>query len=171
MTILGSMKPDIQRSDVHAILAAAETSIELPIQWGEMDALGHVNNVVYFRYLESARVAHIHALGFDKLRFVPTEIDGRSVHVGFILQSVQARFRKPLFYPDRLIITTRLVNIEDDRFTLAHEIISTQQRVVAAVGEGTIVTYDYDAHTKVRVPAIVRDKLLALHASPKGHAL
>ena len=32
--------------------------IETPVAWGEMDAYGHVNNIVYFRYFESARIAY-----------------------------------------------------------------------------------------------------------------
>ena len=37
-----------------------------PIHWGEMDAFSHLNNVVYYRYAESARIAYLQALGmFD----------------------------------------------------------------------------------------------------------
>jgi acyl-CoA thioester hydrolase len=32
--------------------------IEIPIAWGEMDAFQHVNNIFYFRYFESARIAY-----------------------------------------------------------------------------------------------------------------
>ena len=38
-------------------LAGYPVRIEVPVAWGEMDAFGHVNNVVYFRYFESARIA------------------------------------------------------------------------------------------------------------------
>ena len=33
----------------------------MPIRWGDMDALGHVNNTVYFRYMEQARIEWLHA--------------------------------------------------------------------------------------------------------------
>ncbi|MCZ6911333.1 MAG: acyl-CoA thioesterase, partial [Proteobacteria bacterium] len=33
--------------------------IELPVVWGEMDAFDHVNNIIYFRYFESARIAYV----------------------------------------------------------------------------------------------------------------
>ena len=32
-------------------------TMRMPIRWGDMDAMGHVNNTVYFRYLETARIA------------------------------------------------------------------------------------------------------------------
>jgi acyl-CoA thioesterase FadM len=37
--------------------------IEVPVAWGEMDAFGHLNNIVYFRYFESARIAYFHKIG------------------------------------------------------------------------------------------------------------
>ena len=36
----------------------------IPIRWGDMDAMGHVNNTVYFRYAEQARIEWMDALGF-----------------------------------------------------------------------------------------------------------
>ena len=48
---------------MHAILQECPLVIEVPVLWGEMDALQHVNNIVYFRYFENARMAY-----FEKLR-------------------------------------------------------------------------------------------------------
>lgn len=132
----------------------APVTIRVPIHWGDMDALGHVNNVLFFRYLESARVAYIQALGLSSLREVKPA-DG-SAAVGFILQHAQCRFRRPVVYPDTLRVTARLQSIETDRFTLEHEIISEAQNEVAALGTGTIVTYDYTRATKVNMPADIR---------------
>ena len=38
-------------------------SMRIPIRWGDMDAMGHVNNTVYFRYIESARIAWLEQAG------------------------------------------------------------------------------------------------------------
>ena len=35
----------------------------IPIRWGDMDAMGHLNNASYFRYLETARIDWMHSLG------------------------------------------------------------------------------------------------------------
>ncbi len=126
-------------------------SIDIPIHWGDMDALGHVNNVLFFRYLESSRVAYIAAMGLSSLR----DVDG----VGFILQHVECRFRRPVVYPDVLTVRARLVDMGADRFTLEHEVFSTKQGVIAAIGRGTIVTYDYTAGTKTSMPPQVRDAI------------
>lgn len=139
------------------------TTIEIPIAWGEMDALGHVNNVVYFRYFESARIDFLRKAGCSQLRAA----DG----VGFILQAMEARFRVPLVFPDTIVVGTKLVAIETDRFTLAHSIRSKthgQTQGVAAVGRGTIVTYDYPAGRKVAIPAVIREAIQKLAASPSS---
>lgn len=132
------------------------SSFPISIAWGDMDALGHVNNVVYFRYLECARVEFMRRCGMTELR-TPQGI-------GVILQHVQCRFRRPIVFPDTVTITARVTSIEADRFTLDHEIISTAQSVVAAVGTSTIVTYDYTAKTKVVIPAELRRAIESMRA-------
>lgn len=144
----------------------APITIAIPIHWGDMDALGHVNNVLFFRYLESARVAYIQALGLSSLREAkPT--DG-SPGVGFILQHAQCRFRRPVVYPDTLRVTARLRGMEADRFTLEHEVMSETQDEVAALGSGTIVTYDYACGSKVPMPSAIREAIERLESTGRG---
>jgi acyl-CoA thioester hydrolase len=38
-------------------------TMTIPIRWGDMDAMGHVNNTVYFRYLEIVRIEWMHGIG------------------------------------------------------------------------------------------------------------
>lgn len=38
-------------------------TVVMPIRWGDMDAMGHVNNTVYFQYLEQARIEWLRRLG------------------------------------------------------------------------------------------------------------
>ena len=66
------------------------------VVWGEMDSYQHVNNVVYFRYFENARLEYFRRLGWFEYE---TETG-----VGPILAATQARFRKPLAYPDNILI-------------------------------------------------------------------
>lgn len=153
--------------DPASAIGSASLAIEIPVAWGEMDALGHVNNAVYFRYLESARVEFIRRLGWK----APEQGSGHLGRegVGFILQSVQCRFRRPVFYPDTLAVTCRLSEIGEDRFTLCHEVISRAQNEVVALGEGTIVTYDYAAKAKVLLPQALRDTIVSI-STGRPHA-
>jgi acyl-CoA thioester hydrolase len=119
-----------------------------------MDALGHVNNVVYFRYMESSRVAFLRGIGWDRM-------DPARKGIGFILQNVNCRFRRPIEFPDTLKVTSRLISIESDRFTLEHEVISERICDVAALGAGTIVVYDYPNACKIGMPPEMRQRLEA----------
>ena len=65
------------------------TSVQ-PIRWGDMDALGHVNNTVYFRYMEQARVEWLDRLGFD-LNTAGDE--------GVVVVNASCTFLLPLTYP------------------------------------------------------------------------
>jgi acyl-CoA thioester hydrolase len=62
----------------------------IPMRWGDMDAMGHVNNTVYFRYMEQARIAW-----FDRL--MPER--GARGGLGIVVVSSACNFRKPLAYP------------------------------------------------------------------------
>lgn len=135
----------------------APVLLPVRVAWGEMDALGHVNNVVYFRYFESSRVAYIDRLGWRPIQ--------QSTGIGFILQSVQARFRRPLVYPDTIHVSSKLLSLESDRFTLGHEVYSEALQDIAAVGEGTIVIYDYRAGAKAPMPDDLASRIRVLEVS------
>jgi acyl-CoA thioester hydrolase len=122
--------------------------IEIPVAWGEMDAFGHVNNIVYFRYFESARMAYLSAVGFR----------GAS-GLGPILASTQCRFRRPLEYPDTVRVGARTVGLDDDRFTMEYRVVSLQHSALAAEGSGLIVAYDYETRAKTLLPARVRERI------------
>ncbi len=128
--------------------------IQLPVVWGEMDSYRHVNNVVYFRYFESARLEYIRRLDW----FAYEQETG----IGPILASTQARFRKALTYPDTITVTARLQSLHDDRFVLEHRIFSQEQKALTTEGEGTIVTFDYRNHKKVKIPVELRHRIAAL---------
>lgn len=133
-------------------------TIEVPVVWAEMDAFGHVNNAVYFRYFESSRIEYLRQAGWFEL---PTAPGGR---VGVILHSVQARFRRPVMFPDTLLVSSRLLDIAADRFTLEHQVWSTKLSEVATEGRGRIVSYDYQKRDKAPIPVAARDRILALES-------
>ena len=131
-----------------AELAGFPVVITVPVAWGEMDAFGHVNNIVYFRWFESARIAYLDAITFRG--------DGS---VGPILASTQCRFRRPLAYPDVVHVGARTTDVADDRFTMEYRIVSDVAGGVAAEGGGVIVAYDYASAGKAALPAAVRARI------------
>lgn len=122
-------------------------SIEIPVAWGEQDAFGHLNNVVYFRYFESVRMHFLDRIG------VLRSHDEQGI--GVILASTTCDFKRPVKWPTRLSIRCGCTSVGNTSFTIAYEAIDEQGEVVAK-GTSVQVMYDYRAETKVRVPDAVR---------------
>jgi acyl-CoA thioester hydrolase len=62
----------------------------IPVRWGDMDAMGHVNNTVYFRYMEQARIAWFESL-------VPRADAWGEVSI--VIVNASCNFRRPINYP------------------------------------------------------------------------
>jgi len=73
----------------HGKRTLVQTTV-IPIRWGDMDALGHVNNTVYFRYMEQARIEWLVA------QQAPGEAFGRE---GIVIINASCTFLEPLVYP------------------------------------------------------------------------
>src|SRR5262245_11332785 len=121
-------------------LASFPVVITVPVAWGEMDAFQHVNNSVYFRYFESARIAY-----FERLQFMDLM---QTTGVGPILASTQCRFRIPLTYPDTMRVGAKITDIADDRFVMRYAVVSQRLQKIAAEGEGVIVSFNYRENQK-----------------------
>jgi acyl-CoA thioester hydrolase len=137
-----------------ALLADCPVVVRIPVQWGEMDAYGHVSNVTFFRWFESARVEYLIRCGFAR----SWEENG----VGAILHSTGCRFRRPLFHPDVVLVGGRAVEVEEDRFTMEYRVVSESAGEVAAEGAGVVVSYDYRERRKVPIPEEVREGIESL---------
>jgi acyl-CoA thioester hydrolase len=133
--------------------------IRIPIQWGDQDAFQHVNNVVYFRWMESARISYFQWAGLGGMT---------NQGIGPILASIKCDYRRQLTYPDTVLISASIGSIGRTSIKMAHRIYSTAQQAVAAEGDSVIVMFDYDAQQPVPVPAEMRTKIAAIE---NQHAL
>ena len=111
-------------------LAQFPVIYEQKVAWGDMDAFGHVNNVMYYRYIESARIAY-----FDLLNVFDQD-------VVTVVASSQCKYLKPVFYPDVLHIAARVEEIRNSAIRMHYILYSTQQQAVVADGEAVIVFVD-----------------------------
>jgi len=124
-------------------------SLKLQVRWGDMDALGHVNNAEYLRYFEQSRVQWLEGLGY------PTNGQG----CGPILAKMTVTYLKPVVYPSELEVRIFPARLGNTSFTLASEIVNGRDAAERFTeGEFVIVWLDYAANKSVPVP----DKLRAL---------
>jgi acyl-CoA thioester hydrolase len=135
----------------HPELAAFPIVVEVDVAWGDMDSYSHVNNVVYFRYFENARIAYLDCIGWSALKL--------EAGLGPILHSTSARFRKPVTYPDHLLVGARVTDVQADRVTFEFRLVSTALDAIACEGQGVIVSFDYRAGVKTPIPDTIRDAI------------
>ena len=131
-------------------------SLDIPVAWSDMDALGHVNNAMYLRWFESARLHYLERAGL-LTEAVPTG-------VGPILARQSIDYARPVTYPDTVRVELTVTRFGTTSFTMAFRIHSTKLGVVAASGEGVGVLIDYRAGTTVPLDDAFRGAILALEA-------
>lgn len=134
-------------------------TIEIPIAWGDMDAFQHVNNVVYFKHFESARIAY-----FETIDWLTTM---HQTGIGPILASTQCRYKIPLTYPDTVTVGARVDAIEAERFIMTYVVVSRRHGKAAALGEGTLVAYDYRHRRKTRIPEEIKQRIIRLETQAR----
>ena len=127
---------------------------DLSVRWGDMDAQQHINNSVFFRYVDDARVAWLMALtnGWRGL-------DGQAS----VVVHTAMTFLQPVHYPARLRLTLRGGNAGRSSFetTVTIQPLDAHGEPGAAVAEGTakIVWCDQSTGKSMPLPEIVRARL------------
>ena len=115
-----------------------------PVHWGDMDSAQHVNNLVYLRWAETARVRYFQSLGVNT-DFAPGD-------VGAILAYQDCKYTFPMTYPDTALVGARTLHVAADRFTMQTAVFSERHDRLAALTEQVIVPYDYGKLVKAPLP-------------------
>ena len=137
-----------------AVLADYPVVVVQPVQWGEQDALGHVNHVTYFRWYESARIAYFLRIGLMDMH--------KHERIGPILASVSNDYRRQINYPDTVHIGVKVTRIGRSSLDMEHKILSRNDHAIAAEGRSTLVVFDYQTSKSHPVPARIRHAIEAL---------
>ncbi|EGO61631.1 hypothetical protein NEUTE1DRAFT_144747 [Neurospora tetrasperma FGSC 2508] len=127
------------------------------VVWGEMDSFGHVNNVNYYRYAESARVNWItnFSVHVDPAHRQEWAELMQPKAIGLIMKSLKCDFKFPMVYPDRISVYHRLSTPPQHGQTSFHLdciVLSHQHRRAAARLEEDVVIYDYRKAGKTAMP-------------------
>lgn len=137
-----------------AELADFPVVISLPVQWGDQDAFGHVNNIVHFRWFESARIAYA--------KRIEIEYTGGEVGTGPILASINCNYRRQVNFPDTVHIGARVSRIGRTSMTVEHAVFSEEQQALVADGDSVVVLFDYAVHKPHAIPDDLRQRIESL---------
>lgn len=124
---------------------------EITVAWGEMDALQHVNNVVYFKYFETARIdffSQVNLLG-----------DLKITQVGPVLSDNHARYKRPVTFPDTLLVSVKISDIKADRFMMNYTVFSKAQEAVTTLGSSQVVMFNFKTGKKATLTPELLDAL------------
>ncbi len=125
----------------------------IEVRWGDMDSVGHVNNTVYFVYLESARVELLRKLGASRQQ--------RNDHQGPALVSTSCDFKRQVVYPATLDVGARVEAIGRRSFRMSYGLFLSGTDQVVATASSVNAWTDYAAQRAVELPDDLRAALAA----------
>ncbi len=132
--------------------------VTIPVRWGDMDALNHVNNTMYFRYFESTRIAYLQAMGVD--------LDRRCETTGPGLVSAHINFRRQVRYPATLIASANVTAIGNRSISFAHVLRNAADDEIVADGTAVCVWMDYEAEKALPIPDHLVKKIARIERKP-----
>lgn len=123
---------------------------EIKVIFRDLDPLGHVNNAVYFTYMEVARTEYYMQL-----------TGARSLgEVRFIIARATCDYRSPAKFGDRLIVAVWPSEVGKSSFSLQYRITLEKDGTLVAEGETVQVAYDYEGRKTIPLPETAKKLLL-----------
>jgi acyl-CoA thioester hydrolase len=123
----------------------------VPIRWGDMDAMGHVNNTVYFRYMEQARISWFAAL-------VPEKEAWRST--GIVIVNASCNYLRPITYPGTVETKLYVGAPGGSSVPTFYELRVDNDPEPYADGAAVVVFVDMKTQKPARIPDGIRGRLL-----------
>jgi acyl-CoA thioester hydrolase len=125
-------------------------SIKYVVPFGDVDMMGHVNNVRYLGYFENVRMEHLRTL-VREWKFQER---------GFILAHAEIDYKSPAGFRDELSIGIRVASVGNSSWVYEYEVKNVKEDRVVATGKTVQVAYDYQARKSIPMPQVFRDRLV-----------
>jgi acyl-CoA thioester hydrolase len=125
--------------------------VKIRVAWGDMDAYRHVNNTVFLRWFETARIRW-----FDVVQF--PEEEGKT---GPVVRIAKVEFVLPVKFPDTIAVKVWPTKMGRSSVTLVYETWSTKQKALVASGESLVVFVDFEAGASRELPRDARSRIEA----------
>ncbi|MFI4923261.1 MAG: acyl-CoA thioesterase [Burkholderiales bacterium] len=123
---------------------------KIKVRWGDMDAVGHVNNAVYFKYMEQARISWLESLKM--------QVGGH--RQGPVIVTASCAFIKPIVYPATVEVSVYGGKPGRSSFPMYHEIyLENHPEVKFAEGDATVVWIDHKLGKSIPLPEVLLKQL------------
>ncbi|MEW5781560.1 MAG: acyl-CoA thioesterase [Pseudomonadota bacterium] len=120
---------------------------QIPVRWGDMDALGHVNNTVYFRFAEQARIDWLVSLGMK---------DIVEVEEGPVIINASCTFLKPITFPATVEVRTLIGKPGKSSLPTFYEMRCLGEDTLYAEGAAKIVWWNPKTGKSLPLPDFIR---------------
>lgn len=127
-----------------------ETKTTLRIDWSELDLFGHVNNVAFHKYAQTARLNYVDSIGLMLLYQIQ--------NIGFMVAETNCQFKKELLFPGNIHIQTKIDFVKNTSFTLQH-IMTNDAGELVAIAKDVLVVFDFNKKEKCLIPEGIREKI------------
>ncbi len=127
-----------------------ETNINLRIDWSELDAFGHINNVMIMKYVQAARLNYIETIGLMHLH--------RTQNIGFMVAETNCQFKKELHFPGNISIDTKTIFVKNTSFSLEHTLTNDAGEIVA-IAKDVLVVFDFTKKEKCLIQQSIINKM------------
>ncbi len=127
-----------------------QTQISIRIDWSELDLFGHVNNVVFHKYAQTARLNYVEMLGLMELH--------KTQNIGFMVAETNCQFKKELLFPGNINIQTQIDFVKNTSLALQHTMTNDAGELVA-IARDVLVVYDFNKKEKCLIPEEIKVKL------------
>ena len=132
---------------------------DITVAWADMDALQHVNNVVYLRYFEIARIDFLNKINlFDTI-----SPNG----VGPVISENNIRYKRPVTFPDTLTVGVTISDIKTDRFVMNYTVFSHAQNAITTTGTSKVVMFDFETGQKAQLQSLFYRRWYDSHCQVK----
>lgn len=118
-------------------------STPIAVRFRDLDAFGHVNNAVYFTYMEMARVEYFKYIGLLTADF-PSPF--------FIIAEANCQFKVPILMSTALRLRVRVNRLGNSSFDMVYEFADEATDQVLATGHTVQVMFDYGVKRVVPLP-------------------
>tara|TARA_B100000945_G_scaffold312874_1_gene308010 strand:- start:538 stop:990 length:453 start_codon:yes stop_codon:yes gene_type:complete len=133
-------------------------STKITVQWGDLDALNHVNHTVFLTWMETARMTYFEQCGMLELM--------DSERVGPILAGLKADYKSPVKFPDTITVETTISRMGKTSFDMEYRILSEEQGG-KLVSTGTVfgVMCDYKTGKSTKISDDLRSRIFGVESS------
>jgi len=138
---------------------------KITVEWGEMDAAQHVNNTIYLKWCESARVAYFRKIKID-ISSSGSGTEAQPSEVGIIIGYVDCKYILPVTFPDTIHIGIKIAEIKSDRIVMESHFFSEKYNKIVAISKQEVLPYNYVERKKIPVT----EELIGLIGAIEGMA-